>query len=225
LPSTDESRPGAPATLAAGRWWARALECGLAFFVLPILLYGLRHHLAYRVVPLVLALAALSAACLVRDATFDRHRLWAREGLGSAVAVFLPRAAVMALATASVAPDRFLGFPLARPGQWLLVMLWYPLLAAVPQEVIFRVFFFHRYAPLFARPAGLIAVNALGFGVAHLIYGNWVAVSLTTLGGALLAYRYHETGSLLVVSFEHGLWGNFLYTVGAGWYLYSGAIR
>jgi len=86
-------------------------------------------------------------------------------------------------------------------------------------------FFFHRYGPLFAKVAGLIGANALSFGLAHLVYGNWVAVALTTLGGALFAYRYARSESLLVVSIEHGLWGDWLFTIGAGWYLYSGAIR
>ncbi len=27
------------------------------------------------------------------------------------------------------------------------------------------------------------------------------------------------------VSIEHALWGNFLFTVGIGWFFYSGAIR
>jgi membrane protease YdiL (CAAX protease family) len=131
----------------------------------------------------------------------------------------------MACAIAIGSPDRFLAFPVEQPIRWLLVMALYPLLAAAPQEVIFRAFFFHRYGPLFPAPAILIWVNGLSFGLAHLLYGNWVAVALTTLGGLLFAHRYWRTGSLLVVSIEHGLWGDFLFTVGAGGYLYSGSIR
>jgi hypothetical protein len=47
---------------------------------------------------------------------------------------------------------------------------------------------------------------------------------LSMLGGWLFAYRYHRTGSVFAVSLEHGLWGDFLFTVGLGRYLYSGSI-
>lgn len=221
--------PPCPGPLSASGRFARALECGLAFFALPALLYVVRHRLAFRILLLVLALAAACAAWLLADATFDRSRLWScrslRRHLMAVFGCFAPLAVLVALATATAEPDRFLVLPLANPIRWLLIMVLYPILAAAPQELIFRVFFFHRYGPLFSSSASLIAVNTLSFGLGHLLYGNWVAVALTTAGGALFAYRYAQSGSLLVVSIEHGLWGDFLFTIGAGWYLYSGAIR
>jgi membrane protease YdiL (CAAX protease family) len=207
----------------------RALECALLFFVFPPLLFLVRHHLAFRIVPLVLALAALSAACLWRDPTFPRARLGSARGARPAVfallAFFVPAGLVVGALTAIFAPEQFLRFPWSRPCTWLAVMLLYPPLVALPQEVLFRAFFFHRYGPLLSHRLALLGTNALSFGLAHLVYGNWVAVGLSTLGGGLFAYRYLRTGSLLVVALEHGLWGNLLFTIGAGWYLYSGSIR
>jgi membrane protease YdiL (CAAX protease family) len=67
-------------------------------------------------------------------------------------------------------------------------------------------------------------MNAISFSLAHLFYSNWVALLLSFLGGYLFAWRYHRSQSLPLVSLEHALWGDFLFTVGLGWYFYSGAI-
>jgi hypothetical protein len=34
-----------------------------------------------------------------------------------------------------------------------------------------------------------------------------------------------KSGSALMAGIEHGIWGDFLFTVGIGWYFYSGSIR
>jgi membrane protease YdiL (CAAX protease family) len=71
----------------------------------------------------------------------------------------------------------------------------------------------------------MMIVNSICFGLAHLFYGNWVAPILSGLGGLLFCHRYLKSKSLLVVGLEHGLWGDFLFTVGLGWFFYSGAIQ
>ena len=101
-----------------------------------------------------------------------------------------------------------------------MVILAYPLLAALPQAI-----FFHRYRRLFPHPGLMILASALSFGLAHLIYANWVAPLPSFLGGLLFGWRYVNPRFLLAVSIEHTLWGNFLFTVGIGWFFYSGAIR
>ena len=95
----------------------------------------------------------------------------------------------------------------------------------IPQEICFRVFFFHRYRDVFGgREVPLMLLNALSFGASHLFYGNWVAPVLSFFGGLLFARRYQTSRSLPMVWIEHALWGNYLFTVGIGWYFYSGAI-
>jgi membrane protease YdiL (CAAX protease family) len=118
-----------------------------------------------------------------------------------------------------------MAFPRDNPTRWAVVLLLYPLLAALPQEVFFRCFFFHRYRQLFPCPTLMILASALSFSLAHLLYANWIAPLLSFLGGLLFGWRYWQTRSLLAVSIEHALWGNFLFTVGIGWFFYSGAIR
>ena len=62
------------------------------------------------------------------------------------------------------------------------------------------------------------------FGLAHLFFANWIAPVLTALGGVIFARTYSRSGSTMLVSVEHSLWGNFIFTIGLGWYFYAGAI-
>jgi membrane protease YdiL (CAAX protease family) len=70
----------------------------------------------------------------------------------------------------------------------------------------------------------MILVSGISFGLAHLLYGNWVAPVMAGLGGVLFGYRYQRSRSLVAAGVEHGLWGNLLYTLGLGWFFYSGSI-
>ena len=54
------------------------------------------------------------------------------------------------------------GLPRRATGLWLAILALYPLLSALPQELIFRVLFFRRYGRLFAGERAAVAVNALG---------------------------------------------------------------
>jgi hypothetical protein len=104
---------------------------------------------------------------------------------------------------------------------WLLVMILYPLLSVYPQEIIFRTFLFHRYQNLFTSQRQLIWASAVSFGVAHIIFANWAALVLSTIGGLLFARTYARHRSLALVCFEHSLWGNFIFTIGLGWYFWG----
>lgn len=121
-------------------------------------------------------------------------------------------------------PELFLGFVRQSPAFWALVMMLYPLLSVVAQEIIFRVYFFARYGALFTTPWVLVAASALAFGFAHILFQNWVAPLLCAVGGALFAVTYRRTGSLTLVALEHALYGDFLFTLGLGRYFYHGAV-
>ena len=207
----------------------RLLECAVCFFALPPCLYLVRRQIAFRVIPILLAVAALCALYLLRSGAVDRRVLWSPAGLRVSLRgilhVFWPSALLLTALTALLLRPHFLALPLDMPGRWLGLMLLYPLLAAYPQELVFRAFFFARYGSLFSSPLLLVLCNGVSFGLAHLFYGNWIAVSLATVGGLLFACRYVRTGSHLAATVEHSLWGNFLFTIGVGWYLYSGSIR
>jgi uncharacterized protein len=102
-------------------------------------------------------------------------------------------------------------------------MIVYPLISVIPQEVLFRGYFFHRYGPLFGARLGMIAASALAFGWVHIIFGNWISVALTTVGGVLFGATYRKSGSLLLACLEHALFGNFIFTIGIGRFFVPGA--
>ncbi|MFH1034202.1 MAG: CPBP family glutamic-type intramembrane protease [Pseudomonadota bacterium] len=210
------------------RAWLWA-ECLTLFFLAPLVAVLLRQHLAHRVIPVVLGLAGLSVLYLWREKGFDLGRLWRAEGLvAHARGILLgPLLAlpVLIMLTYVLSQDKLFYFPLAHPQAWLALLIIYPLLAAYPQEVVFRGFFFRRYRQLFPQPWVMVLASGLSFGLAHLWYGNWVAPVISGLGGLLFGYRYLRSRSLLAVGLEHALWGLALFTVGLGWFFYSGSIN
>jgi len=203
-------------------------ECALLFFIIPAALYFVRTHLAFRIVPLMWIVSMAACIFLNKTGRLPSRQLWAAEKLTrnliEILSVFIPCAAVLTVLAWAFIPDRFLAFPQSRPMVWLIFMGLYPVLMAYPQEVFFRTYFFRRYEAIFPDKQVMLAVNAMSFGIAHMIYGNWLAPLMSTAGGLLFAWRYRRSGSVLVTSIEHGLWGNFLFTSGYGWYFYSGAI-
>ncbi len=161
-------------------------------------------------------------AALLLDRSFDRSRLWNFAG---ARAIFRGLLPLFGVAVVVALPERFLQFPRERPLVWLLVMLLYPLLSVYPQEIIFRAFFFHRYGEALGSRSAVIGASAIAFGYAHIILHNWVAVTLSVIGGALFAWTYERSRSLLAASIEHALYGCAIFTLGLGWYFYAGAVR
>lgn len=136
---------------------------------------------------------------------------------------FVPCALLLALGTAQFAPESLFNFLRSAPGLWALVMVLYPLLSVLPQEIIYRWFFFARYADFFPARLAMIASSAVAFACGHLIFGNWVSPLLSLVGGALFAATYQRYRSLALVSLEHALYGDFVFTIGLGWYFYHGA--
>ena len=102
---------------------------------------------------------------------------------------------------------------------WIL----YPILSALPQELIFRPLFFHRFGILFPDPQRAVLVNALVFSFAHLMYWSIVVAVLTLIGGWIFARAYLLRGfpSAWIL---HGIAGNMLFSVGMGAYFWSGAV-
>lgn len=106
-----------------------------------------------------------------------------------------------------------------------LLMLWclYPLLSALPQELIFRALFFHRYGRLFPTPGRAVLANAALFALAHLMYWSWIVAALTFAGGWIFAQTYQRRG-FPATWVLHAIAGNVLFTVGMGRYFWSGNV-
>jgi len=119
-------------------------------------------------------------------------------------------------------PERAFGLLYERPEIWWRVMILYPLLSAAPQEFIFCTFFFARYRFLFKNPRVLFFASVLVFAYAHVLYINWVAPVMSLVAGYFFAQTYLKTRSLALISIEHALYGNMMFTVGLGVFFFAG---
>ena len=214
-----------PASGTASHHVALIRELLLLFVILP---------LAFRFKPFpfppIPALWLIAAYCLYQllaDKGFDRKALWNPEALPASAAqifaIFAGSALLVAAGVYFLAPRSLFNFVRRAPAFWALVMVLYPVLSVYPQGIIYRAFFFERYRGLFPGPAVLIAASAIAFSFAHIIFRNPIAIGFTLIGGSLFAWRYAETGSLFTSSFEHALYGCWMFTIGLGGYFYKGA--
>jgi uncharacterized protein len=209
------------------RLWS---ELVILFIAGPIAVALAMWHWRLPLPPFLLALTLIIVLVLLRDREFSFRSLFGSPiptpVLGSIV-LLLPGAAAVVFGLAwLIEPDRFLTMPRDRFGLWLAVMVLYPLIPVVAQEIIYRVFFWHRYSALFAgRPWLAIVVNAALFGFAHIVMRNWIAVILSFFAGLVFAWRYQRSRSFWAVVLEHGLYGDMIFTAGLGLYFFSGALR
>lgn len=127
--------------------------------------------------------------------------------------------------TAYYKPDMIFSFMQRNPLFWALVMVLYPILSVIPQEIIYRRFVFARYGAILSTPRAMIFVSALGFGFAHIFLQNWIAPVLSAIGGCMFAATYQRTRSLALTSLEHALYGDMIFTLGLGVYFYHGAVE
>jgi membrane protease YdiL (CAAX protease family) len=204
-----------------------AIEFLLLFFAGPTLFAYTRHR-----IPAIPALWVLLAYCLfilLHDPRFDRQRLWdarpIRQYAPAILGLFAPVAIAGAVLVRRFAPALFLNFPRSNPLLWGLVMVLYPVLSVYPQGIIYRVFLFDRYRGLFGSGWGMLLASAVSFAYVHIVFRNPLALGLTFLAGLLFAFRYAQTGSLLVSSFEHALYGCAIFTIGLGRSFYFAATR
>lgn len=221
---------GHPATTTRPRFERRAwlwIELIVFFVGVPLLMRWAIHDLH---IPLILVLQPLLLgfiAYLLWDDTFHvRRELMQGFAIRHLVWIGLVFAAVggsITLATWIVFPERFLLFPLYRPQIWMIVLLLYPLLSVIPQELVYRTFFFHRYGPIFGRHRWvLVLTNGALFGFAHIIFNNWIAVVGSAVVGGIIAYRYWMTRSFWAAWLEHTLYGCLIFTVGLGMFFFTG---
>jgi membrane protease YdiL (CAAX protease family) len=205
----------------------QAFELLVLYVGVPI---AIQAGLLPRVPILILLLGAAGCTtALLIDPRFDRTLLFNASGAMAHAANMLAGFAVLgAIVVALVvwlARGDLFDLLRTRPRLWALVMIFYPVASVYPQELIYRAFFFYRYASLFPGRSGVVASAAV-FSIGHVFFRRpWVAMSLTFVGGLLFAYHYLESRSLLLASIEHALFGQLVFTVGLGRYFYSRAAR
>ncbi|WP_128254309.1 CPBP family intramembrane glutamic endopeptidase [Falsirhodobacter deserti] len=123
------------------------------------------------------------------------------------------------------APERMFATLLNHPHRLLIIALLYPLLSALPQEIVFRALWFRRYRDI--MPAGNqgMMLNAALFSLAHLMYWNGVVMVMTFVGGLVFAWAHSVRRSFPMAWIMHSIAGLIIFTVGLGIYFYAGNVE
>lgn len=204
-----------------GRLWAEFLgmfvlvPLGLAFLLPPTAMFS------------VLGVMTVIGVLLLHRTPGFRWGDLARGAVPwGAMAGFVALTSAVAVgATLLLMPWNLLMLPERYPALWLTIMVLYPLVSALPQELLFRPLFFRRYGGLFPSTRVALGVNAAVFAFAHLMYMNPLVLVMTLSGGLFFGWLYAVRGSFGAALLAHAVAGQILFTSGLGQLFYSGAVR
>ncbi|WP_062059103.1 CPBP family intramembrane glutamic endopeptidase [Aquimarina longa] len=195
----------------------KSLELFFLFVVLPVS-FLLDSHFLFKVIPTFLGfvyiLIFLKKEDLLRF-NFSNKICWKSFWKETMVKLLIIMV-ITGVYVFFVAPDKLFSVILKKPELWILILFVYTFLSVWPQEIIYRTFFYKRYAALIKNKWLFIFINAILFSLAHLFLGSFLVQLLTFIGGVLFAYTYQKTKSTILVSIEHAIYGNWLFTVGMG---------
>ena len=110
-------------------------------------------------------------------------------------------------------------FPKTNFELWLVVIFVYPFLSVIPQEIIYRVFFFQRYFPKNNNFNFLMILNMIVFSYGHLVFNNVHAIFITAVVSPIFTFAYLKKSFLTCVVL-HSLGGQIIFTLGLGKYFY-----
>ena len=91
--------------------------------------------------------------------------------------------------------------------------LFYLFFSVIPQELIFRFLFFHRYMSYFHKYE-VVFLNSIVFCFCHIIYFDIYILLFSFFGNLLFTFNYMKNKSLLSVIIEHFLVGQTLIILG-----------
>lgn len=207
--------------LSSGNKIIRWLEIIVVFIGIPLLL---RFNILaiYKLAPLF-AIFIIYFFILWRDKTFKKKR-FKLNGFKAWI-IILWRSAIMLLFLTSftwaIFPDQYLQLPTENKRLWITLVVGYPFLSVIPQEFVFRVYFYHRFTGLIGNRNMLILLNALLFSFSHIMFGNWVAVSFTFIASIMFSLTYLRHRSFTIVSLEHSIYGLLIFTIGPGGFFHT----
>jgi uncharacterized protein len=210
------------------RHWPLLLEFFLLCVIVPGTIIGFR--LAHLMLPFLWAATFYTCIVYQRKYFTTFRDLWHAEAITRReIGFLLLRWAGVSLFiygfTLWYDPDRLFHLVRERPHIIPVLLTFYPLFSALPQEFIFCNFFFRRYETLFGRGRALVVASALCFAFAHILFINAVAPVLSFFAGLIFAAEYKRTRSLALVTLEHSLYGISLFLIGLGWYFYAGSVQ
>ena len=217
-----------PETSVLRKIWLAA-ECGLLFVGVPAVYAAGWLTIPITIIPLLLLMTAGCWCVLkwrhqVSMSALLRHGAAAAEWRRILVTYAVVVPCLIGLLWA-IKPEVLFALPIKHTQLWLLIMVAYPFISVLPQELVYRVFFFERYRLLFGQGIAMVTASAAAFGFGHIVFHNWLAVLLTLPGGWLFGTTYRRTGSLRLAAIEHALYGCAVFTIGYGSFFYEGTLR
>jgi len=210
--------------MTAGGTW-RAVEFAGLYLGLPLVLaLAMPPDWMWPVLGAATLLGLVLLAVTPGFAWGELLRGWRGFDWGYVALVAAGTAAVAVLLVWWLVPWQAFVLPRRATELWLMILVLYPFLSALPQELVFRPLFFRRYGALFPDPRVAVAANGLLFGLAHLMFWNWVAMALTVAGGLIFARAYLGRNGFLMAVVLHAVCGAIVFTTGLGSFFYHGAV-
>jgi membrane protease YdiL (CAAX protease family) len=175
---------------------------------------------------LILMTAGIGVYLLLRfDPTFDNKIFinWeaGKKQIKPMLILFLLSSIIMVVLIYLI--DKEKAFYLIKFRWWLLVIIsvFYPIFSVIPQSLIYRALFFHRFDALFSNPYVKIVLSALFFSFGHILYKNWLVLILAFIAGFIFSWHYHKSRSLAWNVIEHSIYGVVLFGSGLGYFFVS----
>lgn len=213
----QDGRPGGGA-----RHW-RAVEGVVLFVLVPVVVAVVLPPSS--MFPALFMFTGLGLWLLARTEGFSWRDLLRGRVSWRAVGVFGLVTALTATAVVlATEPAAFLFLPRNNPALMAMIVVLYPLLSALPQELIFRPLFFRRYGPLLSGPRAAVVLNAAAFSLAHLMYWSAIVCVMTFFGGLAFAWAYEIRRSFAMAVVLHAVAGWIVFAAGLGIFFYTGNI-
>lgn len=150
---------------------------------------------------------------------------WRNWSWGEVAAFTLAMAGICSAVIYLTRPEAAFSLLQYRPQLLAFIWIGYPLVSALPQELLFRPLFFRRYGAILPNGVRADLLNAAIFSLAHLMYWSWIVAVMTFAGGVLFSWAYRRRGSFFYAVLLHAIAGNILFAVGLGVYFYSGNVQ
>lgn len=176
--------------------------------------------------PALFAVTAAGLVLLARTPGFAWRELRLGPVRWREVALFAGlTAAVCAAVIALTAPGSAFLLMRVNPALMAAILVLYPVLSALPQEVVFRALYFRRYGAILPGGAAGLALNAAVFAWAHLLFWNGIVMAMTFAGGLAFAHAYRVRASFPQAVVMHAVAGNIVFLFGLGIFFYTGNIQ
>ena len=204
-------------------FYLKYFELFIITIIFPFIIITLK--IQKLVIPIVIVIGILSLYYLIRKKYSFRSPIILNKKIIQEMLLRILLNFIMLFFLVYLFLDKFLILPYLNFKLWLLLIIIYPIISVLPQELFFRAFFFQRYSLLFKNKNYLILTNAIIFSFVHSIYLNNIIVILTFFGGIIFARNYYYNKSLFLVTIEHSLLGIFVFSIGLGYYFHESNIK